>query len=82
MKKILLSVALFSFVGLTTISATPCEDGKKCDKKDCKHKKHECKKDGKKACCSKDAKASTKKSCCAGAKGKKCSKSTTKTTEK
>lgn len=91
MKNLVLIVAFLGFMVAPSFAATTltnsfevefCEDGKKCDKKDCKHKKHECKKDGKKACCSKDAKASTKKSCCAGAKGKKCSKSTTKTTEK
>ncbi len=57
MKKLLLSVALFSFVGLTTISASPCEDGKKCDKKECTSKK------SKKECTS--ATATAKKSCCA-----------------
>lgn len=55
MKKLLLSIALFSFVGLTTISASPCDDDKKCTKKECTSKK------SKKEC----SKASAKKSCCA-----------------
>tara|TARA_R110001592_G_scaffold140281_4_gene361180 strand:- start:412 stop:615 length:204 start_codon:yes stop_codon:yes gene_type:complete len=53
MKKLLLSIALFSFVGLTTISASPCDDDKKCDKKECTSKK------SKKEC----SKANAKKSC-------------------
>ena len=63
MKKLLLAVAFFSFVGLTY--ANPCEDGKKCDKKECtKAEKKECSsKDAKKASCSKDKAAG--KSCCA-----------------
>jgi len=59
MKKLLLSVALFSFVGLGTISATPCEDGKKCDKKECTTKKSKTCAKKSKACCAK----SSKKSC-------------------
>ncbi|MDF1673402.1 MAG: hypothetical protein P1U41_07835 [Vicingaceae bacterium] len=95
MKNLILLVAFLgfmispSFAASTTTSSNIefCEDGKKCDKKDCKHNKKECKK-GDKKCCSKDSKASAKKSCCSGkTDGKKCSKSkaastTTKTTEK
>lgn len=62
MKKLLLAVAFFSFVGLTY--ANPCEDGKKCDKKECsKTAKKDCSKDAAKASCSKDKAAG--KSCCA-----------------
>lgn len=94
MKNLLLIVAFLGFMVSPSFAATTvtssniefCEDGKKCDKKDCKHKKEECTKDCKKACCTKDAKASAKKSCCAHKKGgKTCSKAkttTTKTTEK
>lgn len=69
MKKLALSIALFSFVGLTTISASPCDDDKKCTKKECtKAEKKECAKKGaKKSCCA--SKASAKKSC-HGAKAK------------
>lgn len=87
----MLAIAFFSFVGLTY--ANPCEDGKKCDKKECTHKKGDAKKectskDAKKACCSKDkASASTEKaSCHAGDKtaaaGKSCCASKAKTEEK
>lgn len=94
MKKLMLAVAFFSFVGLTSVSAASfCEDGKKCDKKECTHKKGDAKKecsskDAKKACCSKDkASASTEKaSCHAGDKtaeaGKSCCASKAKTEEK
>ena len=70
MKKLLLSIALFSFVGLTTISASACEDGKKCDKKECTSK------DSKKSCCA--SKASADKKSCHSAKAKT---SETKTAE-
>lgn len=93
MKNLLLIVAFLGFMispsfAVTTVTSSNiefCEDGKKCDKKDCKHNKKECKK-GDKKCCSKDAKASAKKSCCSKSSGKSCSKSkatsTKKTTEK
>ena len=101
MKNLILLVAFLGFMvspsfASTTVTSSNiefCEDGKKCDKKDCKHNKKECKK-GDKKCCSKDAKKATasadaKKSCCAGkTAGKKCSKSkapdttTKKTVEK
>jgi hypothetical protein len=73
MKKLLLSIALFSFVGLTTISASPCDDDKKCTKTECTSKK------SKKDC----SKASAKKSCCASkASAKKsCSDTKAKSTE-
>src|SRR5690606_19324603 len=93
MKNLLLIIALVTFtfssyankiIVKTTTNVEFCEDGKKCDKKDCKHKtaKKDCKKGDKKACCSKDAAANTatasaKKSCCAGKTGAKCSKSST-----
>ena len=79
MKKLLLSIALFSFVGLTTISASPCEDGKKCDKKECTSKasKKDCSKaSAKKSCCA--SKASADKKSCHSAKAKT---SETKTAE-
>jgi hypothetical protein len=62
MKKLLLAVAFFSFVGLTY--ANPCEDGKKCDKKECsKTAKKDCSKADKKSCTTADKAAG--KSCCA-----------------
>lgn len=72
MKKILLSIALISFVGLTTISASPCEDGKKCDKKECTTKKS-----------TKECTASAKKSkaCCAKSSKKSCHSAKSKSTE-
>ncbi len=85
MKKLLLAVAFFSFVGLTY--ANPCEDGKKCDKKECTHAKtdkKECSsKDAKKACCSKDKASADAKSSCSKDKaaGKSCCASKAKTTE-
>lgn len=66
MKKLLLSIALFSFVGLTTVSASPCEGDKKCDKKECtsKKSKKECSKaSAKKSCCASKAASAEKKSC-------------------
>lgn len=72
MKKLLLSVALFSFVGLTTISAAPCEDGKKCDKKECTAKKD------KKEC---TANAKKSKACCAKSSAKSCHSAKSKTNE-
>ena len=90
MKNLILIVAFLGFMispsfAVTTVNSSNiefCEDGKKCDKKDCKHKKKECKK-GDKKCCSKDAKATAKKSCCAGKNSaKKCSKSKAASTEK
>jgi hypothetical protein len=84
MKNLILIIAFLGFMitpsfattNFTSSSIEFCEDGKKCDKKDCKHNKKECKKGDKKACCSKDAKATAKKSCCAGkTSGKTCSKS-------
>jgi Ni/Co efflux regulator RcnB len=90
MKNLMLAIAFFSFVGLTY--ANPCEDGKKCDKKECTHKKGDAKKecsskDAKKACCSKDkATTETKASCHGGDKtastGKACCASKAKTEEK
>lgn len=83
MKNLLLIIAFLGFMITPTFAVTNttvtnvefCEEGKKCDKKDCKHNKKECKK-GDKKCCSKDSKASAKKSCCASkASGKTCSKS-------
>ncbi|MBX2959301.1 MAG: hypothetical protein KF732_05025 [Flavobacteriales bacterium] len=76
MKKLLLAVAFFSFVGLTY--ANPCEDGKKCDKKECSSK------DAKKGCCSKDkATTANAKSSCSSDKtaGKSCCASKAKPTE-
>ena len=50
-----------------------CEDDKKCDKKNCKHKKKACTKTDK----------ATAKKCCAGKAGAKtCSKKKKETTEK
>ena len=92
MKKLILAVAFFSFIGLTSASA--CEDGKTCDKKECVNKKGDAKKectskDAKKACCSKDkATADTKASCTSHDKtasattGKSCCASKAKTEEK
>ncbi|MGE0561030.1 MAG: hypothetical protein AB7O47_04395 [Flavobacteriales bacterium] len=90
MKKLMLAVAFISFVGLTY--ASPCEDGKKCDKKECTHKKGDAKKecaskDAKKACCSKDKASADAKASCHGDKttaaaGKSCCASKAKTEEK
>ncbi len=88
MRNLLLIIALVTFtfssyanktIVKTTTNIEFCEDGKKCDKKDCKHKadKTACSKDCKKACCSKEA--TTKKSCCASKTGTKCSKSASAT---
>ena len=55
MKKIFLTLALASFVGATSMSASTFGDDKKGDDKNKKSCSKECKKDGK-ACC-KDKKA-------------------------
>lgn len=74
MKKILLVVALFSFLGVSyAVNSTElssnnivlCEDNDKCDKKDCK------KKDSAKAKSCDKAKAAK---CCSKAKAKTCDK--------
>jgi len=82
MKNLIVAIAFIGFMAAPSFALTTdesatviefCEDGKKCDKKNCKHKKKSCKKGDKKACCSKDAKA--KKACCSkDAKGKSCKK--------
>lgn len=81
MKNLIVAIAFIGFMVSPTFAATAesnitgtefCEDGKKCDKKDCKHKKKDCKKGDKKACCSKDAKA--KKACCSKDSKKSCHK--------
>lgn len=59
MKKLLLTVALLSFVGGATLSAHG--DDKDKDKKNCKDKKECCKKDSK-SCCKKGEKKEETKS--------------------
>lgn len=59
MKKIFLTLALASFVGATTMSASTFGDDKKGDDKNKKECKKDCKKDGK---CCKDKKAGETKS--------------------
>ena len=83
MKKLLLAVAFFSFLGLTSASA--CEDGKVCDKKDCKNKKECTTKETKKACCAKGKESAGAKSSCTEkdkAAGKSCCAAKAKTEEK
>ena len=79
MKNFILAIAFIGFMVAPTFATTSnvelagmefCEDGKKCDKKNCKHKKKECKKGDKKACCKKDAEA--KKACCSKDSKKSC----------
>ena len=82
MKNLLLAFALIGFIATSSFATTTlvnsnseiefCADDKKCDKKDCKHKKKKCKKGDKKACCAK--KEAAKKSCCSKDKAKSCSK--------
>ncbi len=58
MKKIFLTLALASFVGATTVSASTFGDDKKGDDKNKKECKKDCKKDGK-SCCKKSGTATT-----------------------
>jgi hypothetical protein len=59
MKKVFLTLALASFVGATTMSASTFGDDKKGDDKNKKECKKDCKK-GDKACCKKGATTETK----------------------
>ena len=70
MKNLIVAIAFVGFMVTPALASTMdanlvgvefCEDGKKCDKKNCKGKKKSCKKGDKKACCKKDA---DKKVCC------------------
>ena len=91
MKNLLLAFAFIAFISTTTNASTTiiktssevefCEDGKKCDKKDCKHNKKDCK-TSKKECSKAEKKGSCdkkdKKACCDKSKAKSCDKSKSK----